>query len=818
MLQQKFIKMTSRERFTFLKEKVGWITVPCRMTWDSNKKSKQVHNIPKNWTSLSTLKDIEPYFKYSNNANILRTGKEVGIIGVDVDNLENFTLLWRYLYPEREIPEDNNFFNTFTVQTQKKGLHFIFKYNQRLSKNSQNLKWIIDGVEEPLGIDIRSTGGGLFFPPSRGLNEYKILPFSSLDHIREIPVSFLRFLDQSQNIINIITNERGIESVDFTQKKENVSKMFPCFQKRADLTNFVTKFFSHIDFYFLPLFWKHGNKIRKIEEAVITKNEYNGIYSYQLCFMKPGHLDCGCLSDNTYLKINTHTECVTIKCQASECNAEKILVPSLGKLLDGTEVGFANLCEIYLKGEVVFDKTTNSYHVWNSNTALWVVDPRGNTVKTHLNRTLSENIDRYNIKILNSLPDNKERDILLANVKRMRRQVRTNNCLNQIVDYLKGSRLVGNLELDKTPHLIPTKYGKVVDCKTGNIRNRIKEDYFSFELDFEYMPGQFGPFKEWLHSLFDLNNDSRQCEEFFQMLLGYFITGSTVEQIFGIWLGNKGRNGKGVILNLLESVMGSFIYKMNKGLVIENEKCSNKGASLSKLVFSRLSYIDETRKCDRFRDDFLKDISGEGVITFRPLYQSERTVHVNCKLLTVSNFAPNFDSTDNAFVRRILIIPFMKYFRQTFESDYIINDKYCIAIGDNNFKYELMKHKDKFFNYVVAGAIKYYKNIGKLMKCLPKTFVQAKNDYIFQNDPVRQFIEEFCEVGENYKVPVSGFQTKLKKEYGLAKDYSSQIISRMMLDKGFNKKQHRTIYNDIGYNTKCYMGIRINPTEEEEEF
>ena len=198
----------------------------------------------------------------------------------------------------------------------------------------------------------------------------------------------------------------------------------------------------------------------------------------------------------------------------------------------------------------------------------------------------------------------------------------------------------------------------------------------------------------------------------------------------------------------------------------------------------------------------------------RPLYQAERTIDVHCKLLCITNFAPKFDGTDQAIARRILIIPFLKYFRTKNEAGYNPKDKYCVPITDNNFKYELLGQRAQFFNYIAAGAIRYYKYLGQLIDMMPETFKTARKKYIHTNDPVQQFVEEFCEIGE-YRVPVSGFQIKLRKEYGLGPDYTSQMITKIMQEKGFEKRRHRATYGGTHYNTKCYIGIRIIPTEED---
>ena len=246
MIQDLLENMCWRERFDYLQKQAGWVPIPCRMKWDPLKKDKIV-GFPKKWTTLETWSAIQPHVKYSNNACMIRTGPQVGIVGVDVDDIGQLDLLWRYLHPNRQIPEDQNYFDTFTCESGGKncGLHFIFQYTEELPRNKQDLKWILDGYQEDLGIDIRSTGGSLFFTPSVGKRKYSVLPFSRFDNIRTIPEGLLRFLKQDIDIPNIITDEFGISEVNFIPKRPRIpecSQKTHLFPKIALFNFFFLKF------------------------------------------------------------------------------------------------------------------------------------------------------------------------------------------------------------------------------------------------------------------------------------------------------------------------------------------------------------------------------------------------------------------------------------------------------------------------------------------------------------------------------------------------------------------------------------------------
>jgi len=128
---------------------------------------------PKSWEDLDELweeavrdkrkkkrKVIDPSalrsFKKETNATAiaLLTGKISGITVIDVDDLDKFkTVLKEKGLSSKEI---NELLKTLITKTPSGGVHFVFKYTNKLKTTTT-----------PYGFDIRNDKGLVIFPPSR---------------------------------------------------------------------------------------------------------------------------------------------------------------------------------------------------------------------------------------------------------------------------------------------------------------------------------------------------------------------------------------------------------------------------------------------------------------------------------------------------------------------------------------------------------------------------------------------------------------------------------------------------------------------------
>eukprot|EP00798_Chlamydomonas_sp_ICE-L_P000223 gene223-biopygen2214 len=87
--------------------------------------------------------------------------------------------------------------------------------------------------------------------------------------------------------------------------------------------------------------------------------------------------------------------------------------------------------------------------------------------------------------------------------------------------------------------------------------------------------------------------------KFLQRLLGYGITGEVREEIFPIWT-RSGRNGKGLLTQALQQLLGEYYKEMNCAIISDSRVCSNIDAERGKLIEG---YPDETYRAEARADN-----------------------------------------------------------------------------------------------------------------------------------------------------------------------------------------------------------------------
>lgn len=132
---------------------------------DDGKLVKTMGIVIKDWTKIITKDNYEQYvmlkwvdkdtgeISYNKpNSFYLKTGKDVGTIGIDFDTPEAYTAFIK------SNPECSKYF----TQKTKKGYHIIFKYDDRLNHSCSNN----EHPKEECKIDFRSNGGCLISYPT----------------------------------------------------------------------------------------------------------------------------------------------------------------------------------------------------------------------------------------------------------------------------------------------------------------------------------------------------------------------------------------------------------------------------------------------------------------------------------------------------------------------------------------------------------------------------------------------------------------------------------------------------------------------------
>lgn len=299
-------------------------------------------------------------------------------------------------------------------------------------------------------------------------------------------------------------------------------------------------------------------------------------------------------------------------------------------------------------------------------------------------------------------------------------------------------------ELDQQPLVLPCVNG-IIEMETGELRPGTPGDLLSKACPVEYR-GFDEPCPEWENFLASIQPDE-EVRDFLQVLLGYAVTGLTAEQFIAVFIG-PGRNGKGLLFEILELILGPLYWAIQSELLLQTKVArSSAGASPDKVALKgrRICAASETEKGRHISTSMVKELTGNDTINARLLYDKHdsnfRPTH---KLFLRSQYAPEGLAKDFALKERLIYInfPYM------FVDDPVAKAKEDPAkaqwfrLKDRGLKARLIAELPGILAWLVRGTARWLAD-GKLKP--PKQILQNAEDLQRSEDYLLRFIEECCE-------------------------------------------------------------------------
>jgi hypothetical protein len=288
-----------------------------------------------------------------------------------------------------------------------------------------------------------------------------------------------------------------------------------------------------------------------------------------------------------------------------------------------------------------------------------------------MNRMTSENNGQAATEQLNGNGSDdepgKSRSHRILNI--CQRLSRTNDKKN-IMTEAKELFYDGNFlsSLDINPYLLCFKNG-VFDFKDKVFRRGFPEDNISMCTGIEY--NELSPFVH--QSVMDEINDFMRklfpepqlCEYMWDHLASTLV-GTSPNQTFNMYIG-IGQNGKSVLVNLMEKVLGE--YKGDVPLTLVTEKRGKVGGLAPEIVQlkgKRYAVMQEPAKGDRINEGMMKQLtSGKDPIQGRAPYMPQTISFLpQFKLVVTCNVLLEIKSNDHGTWRRIRTVPFKSLFTE----------------------------------------------------------------------------------------------------------------------------------------------------------
>jgi putative DNA primase/helicase len=304
-------------------------------------------------------------------------------------------------------------------------------------------------------------------------------------------------------------------------------------------------------------------------------------------------------------------------------------------------------------------------------------------------------------------------------------------------------------DLDQQPVLLPCLNG-TVDLRTGELCPAEREDLLSRVVRLDYDPTAKAPrFEKFLK---EIQPDPRM-QEFLQRLWGYGLFGTVYEHIFPILYGD-GANGKGVLAQAVQRIIGEYAQTVPRSVVVDLGKDQHK-TQIARLHRTRIGIVHETQRGARLNVEAVKMLTGGDTLTGNFMRQDFFDFEPTHTLYLLSNFKPQVDNALKAIWRRLLLVPFKVEIHED-DQDLSLPDKI------------VAEESAGVLRWLVEGAAWWWTfsqmRDGGSGLLPPKCVVDETREYQRDEDVIGRFVEECCELGAHAKVR-AGDVYRAYKEY-----------------------------------------------------
>ena len=453
------------------------------------------------------------------------------------------------------------------------------------------------------------------------------------------------------------------------------------------------------------------------------------------------------------------------------------------------------------------NKKSKIFYYWDSKTALWVEESREELLSTYL----SEVVENVYISIYKAVTLIKDDCYSLTQSNKNKKVISTIEELAPILRKVQiaaltptkmkqvASKYIKYIVDEKFEQLInPGGYmavaGKqIVNLKTGEVRSRLKTDYFTQEVPVRYNPNANS---ELLNTTINqIMLYDKEMIGFLQEFLGYAISGDCQEGKVAMFIGST-RAGKSVALRLLASVLNKFAVSLGKSVLVDGKGGSDApDPFVAQLKNKRVGIINELRQDDVINTSKFKTLATNEEYSYRMLHSNdvEHTVSKHVIMLA-SNHRPVLPETDDSIWERLIIIDFKARFTDNpkNENEFKIDRKLLTKLETN-------EQKEAFLKWLVDGSIRYFKH-GRLI--IPQSCLDALEEYKFiSQDDTELYFYSRLEVtkDDSDRVQVSLVHEDYKKWCDL--NQVKKVISRNAFANFMSKKNVGKVKNNNTYYT-----------------
>jgi len=436
----------------------------------------------------------------------------------------------------------------------------------------------------------------------------------------------------------------------------------------------------------------------------------------------------------------------------------------------------------YLKlshGNHIHINKMNYFYIDNN----WLMIDKSNSgvLRKNINDVLNKKITDFKWYAMSEPKLSNDDDFMKAlsmTIKKINSTTGINNIKTEVISILEADGYDKEDVFDKLPYVFCFN-NKAIDLQTNKEITITKDMYITQKTKYNYeepTQKQIDLINELFNKIFP-DPEIKRC---YLSILYSSLTGIRPEKF--IVANGDGRNGKGLINELLFATLGDYSYKLPVEFLTQKSKSSNGSANpmLWGCNKKRCILSSEPEDGTSLQMGIIKEITGCNIIKARDLYSSDGDVNMLQTLILECNEKLRIaGKIDNSVLERVLDIPFVSTFTSNLE---LVDEKNNIYPADTKYKTDKWKREYRcaMFKYIINNADKEL--------YIPDVVIKRSNEYVMSSDILYTWINS------NYtKVEDENEYVKVKDMYALFK-MSDCYINMNKADKRF--------YNKTLFNTK----------------
>lgn len=309
-----------------------------------------------------------------------------------------------------------------------------------------------------------------------------------------------------------------------------------------------------------------------------------------------------------------------------------------------------------------------------------------------------------------------------------------------------GILLDNSPTLDADPDVLNVQNG-VVDLRTGTLRERRPEDYFTKIASVDYVPGARSA--DWDQALKAVPKKTRS---WLQRRLGQALTGRISVDKSVPFLTGGGDNGKSAVLGACRAAAGSYSVTVPEKLLLGSD--SEHPTEIMTLRGARLAVFEELPRGGRLNAQRMKLLAGTNELSGRFMRENFVTFSATHTLIGASNHLPVISDVDDAIWERVAPVRFPYKFVSGTPLPGTNQRK-----GDDGLRDRLAEAPPTaVLAWLVEGAVASY--TGKAPK--PLGVAKALDEWRGDADPVLGFVRDHLVLDPNAVIAA----TDLYREFG----------------------------------------------------